>query len=84
LNKDVARVTVNGYQLKSYNTTYGTWRYYAFERFNTLADGSNVYNVKYYDKNGKLIFTNNYTIVKNADLIKKSESLVSNEANPQG
>lgn len=84
LNKDVARVTVNGYQLKSYNTTYGTWRYYAFERFNTLADGSNIYNVKYYDKNGKLIFTNNYTIVKNADLIKKSEWLVSNEANPEG
>jgi hypothetical protein len=73
LNKDVAIVKVNGYQLKSYSPTYGTWRYYAFERFNTLADGSNVYTVRYYDKNNKLIYSNNYTIVKNADLIKKDE-----------
>lgn len=84
LNKDVAIVKVNGYQLKSYSPVYGTWRYYAFERFNTLGNGSNVYTVRYYDKNNKLIYTNNYTIVKNADLIKKNEWLVSDEVNVEG
>ena len=78
-NKDVAKVTVNGYTLNSYNQTYWTWRYYAFESFNTISDGSNIYKVNYYDKDGKLIFTNTYTIVKNADLIKKNESLISDE-----
>ncbi len=84
LNKDVAFVKVNWYQLKSFSPAYGTWKYHAFERFNTLSNGSNVYTVKYYDKNSKLIYTNNYTIVKNADLIKKKEWLMSGETNIGG
>ena len=81
LNKDVAVVKINGYQLKSYSTAYGTWRYYAFERFNTLANWSNVYNVKYYDINNKLIYTNNYTIVKKSDQPIKKDAVISDEAN---
>lgn len=80
LNKNVAIVKINWYQLNSYNQTYGTWRYYAFERFNTLANGSNVYEVKYYDNNNKLMYTNNYTIVKKTDQPIKKDPIISDEA----
>ena len=81
LNKDVAFVKINGFQLGSFNTNYGTWKYHAFERFNTLSNGTNVYEVKYYDINNKLIYTNNYTIVKKSDQIIKTDSTISDEIN---
>ena len=83
-NKNIEKVTVNGYQLKSYNKTYGTWRYHAATKNNNLQLGSNVYEIKYYDKANKVIFRNTYTIVKKtaAGTIsnQKSWGTYSNEA----
>ena len=78
-NKNVAVVKVNGYQLNSYNTVYWTWKYHAFSIYNNLSDGTNVYEVKYYDNNNKLIFTNNYTIVKSSENFIKKTQIISNE-----
>jgi hypothetical protein len=80
LNKNVATVNVNWYALKSYNKIYGTWKYHAFSIYNNLSDGTNVYEVKYYDINNKLIYTNNYTIVKSSDQFIKKTQIISNEA----
>lgn len=80
LNKNVAFVRINGFQLGSFSSEAWTWKYHAFERFNTLANGSNVYEVKYYDINNKLIYTNNYTIVKKTDQPITSNSVISGEA----
>lgn len=62
LNENVASVRVNGYQLKSYNGS--TWRYHASTLNNNLAEGSNIYEIKYYDQSGKVIYTNYFTINK--------------------
>jgi hypothetical protein len=80
-NKDVASVNINWYQLNSYSKNIWTWRYYAFEKFNTIGNGTNVYTVKYYDINNKLIYTNNYTIVKKTDQPIKKDPIISDEAN---
>lgn len=62
-NPEIAKVLVNGYQLNSYSQQYGTWRYYAFERFNTLSKGTNIYEIQYFDANDNLVYTNRYNIV---------------------
>lgn len=83
-NKNVSKITVNGYQLNSYNKTYGTWRYHADTKYNNLQLGSNVYEVKYYDKDNKVIFRNTYTIVRKTAAgwisTQKSWGIYSNEA----
>ena len=59
---DITRVEINGFNLWSFNGS--TWRYHAFERFDTIRDGTNQYRVDYYGKNGALVYTDYYTIVK--------------------
>ncbi len=64
----VDRVTVNGYELSSFN--WSTWRYHADVNYNNLANGTNIYEIKYFSWDN-LVFTNYYTIIK-------SESSASN------
>ncbi|MGB2110669.1 MAG: hypothetical protein ACPHY8_01790 [Patescibacteria group bacterium] len=54
---------MNGYKLNSYAQANGTWKYHAFENFNTLSKGTNVYDVEYLDANDNVIYTNRYNIV---------------------
>ncbi len=62
-NPDIANVLVNGYKLNSYAQANGTWKYHAFENFNTLSKGTNVYDVEYLDASDNVIYTNRYNIV---------------------
>ncbi len=62
-NPDIANVLINGYKLSSYSQTLWTWKYYAFENFNTISKGTNVYDIEYFDSSDNLIYTNRYTIV---------------------
>ena len=62
LEKWVSKVSVNGYDLKSFNGS--TWRYHADVRYNNLKTGTNIYEVKYFDSTGKVIYINNFKIVK--------------------
>ena len=55
-------VKVNDYQLASFRGT--TWRYHASEANNNLKIGSNIYEIKYFDESGKLIFTQYFTIIR--------------------
>ena len=57
----VEKVTVDSYPLKSFN--WVTWRYHASTDYNNLKVWTNQYEIKYYDKNGKLIFKNYFTII---------------------
>lgn len=79
-DKSIEKVTVNGYVLKSYSKQYGTWRYHADMNYDNLKIGTNVYDVKYFDKNNKLLYTNNYTIVKKSNTIKKESKIISDES----
>lgn len=60
--ENISKVEVNWFQLASFNGS--TWRYHAFERFETLEAGTNQYRVDYYGENGKIVYTDYYTIVK--------------------
>lgn len=62
-NPDIANVLVNGYKLNSYAQNLWTWKYHAFENFNTLSKGTNVYDVEYLDASENVVYTNRYTIV---------------------
>lgn len=60
--KWISKVMVDGFELKSFNGS--TWRYHAFTRFDTLATGTNRYEVKYIWEDGNVVYTDYYTIVK--------------------
>lgn len=77
LAKWIDRVSVNDFTLNSFNWT--TWRYHAMTSFNNLADWTNRYEIKYY-KDGKLVYTNYYTIIKKTWVIKtKTDKKVEEE-----
>lgn len=61
-NKDVSSVSINDYTLKSYNGS--TWRYHAFEDQETIKDWANNYEVKYKNKDLKVIYKEYYSIYK--------------------
>lgn len=74
---DIARVEVNGFRLNSFN--WRTWRYHAFQRFDTIRDGTNQYRVDYYGKDGRLVYTDFFTIIKQAPW---SQSNTTNQNTP--
>ena len=80
-NPDIKSVTVNGYKLKTFNGK--TFRYHAYERFWTLWDWVNNYEIKYYDADWKVILKKYVTINKKSKKIEKkekSEKKISKEA----
>ncbi len=81
----ITTVEVNGFELSSFNGS--TWRYHAFERFNTLEEGTNQYKINYYGADGNIIYSDYYTIIKEpagyvapVDTSDTSEETVSDEA----
>ncbi len=81
----ISRVEVNGFKLSSFNGS--TWRYHAFERFETLEEGTNQYKVDYFWEDGKIVYTDYYTIVKKPATSPKpktkdtqEEEIISDEA----
>ncbi|NDK08575.1 hypothetical protein EOM39_05040 [Candidatus Gracilibacteria bacterium] len=64
----VSKVVVNGHQLSSFNGS--TWRYHANADSDNFKDGTNVYEVKYYGDNGKLVYTNSYVIIKKQKIVE--------------
>ena len=70
--KWIASVSVDWYTLKSFNWT--TWRYHPSVINNNLNIWTNVYEVKYYDDNWKILYTNHFTIIKKSIEIKKEET----------
>ena len=79
-NESISSVLVNDYKLKSYN--WSTWRYHAFVEQGTLKDGSNNYEIKYLDKDSKLIYKEYYSIykeIKKEEVLDKDTWLISSE-----
>jgi hypothetical protein len=57
----ITKVTVNDFALSSFN--WGSWRYHAATTNNNLSVWTNIYEIKYYDANNKLVYTNYFTII---------------------
>lgn len=65
----VQKILVNGYQLQKF-PQYGTyWSYFANQEFWNLKEWLNIYKVEYYDRNGSILHSNAFTIVKNKEVI---------------
>ena len=80
--KWVSSILVNDYKLKSYN--WNDWRYHASTSNSNLENGTNVYEIKYFDENGKLVYTNYYTIVKKTGVVEeKGTGVISSEVKVQ-
>lgn len=62
LVKWITKVTVNDFTLWSFN--WSTWRYHASSTNNNLSVWTNVYDIKYFDANGKEVYTNRFTIIR--------------------
>lgn len=75
--KGIESVKVNGFKLSSFKGS--TWRYHAFERFETLEEGTNQYRIDYIGGDGNIVYTDYFTIVKQANNLK--ESTTSNTGN---
>ena len=62
--KTVSYIIVNDFRLWKFpkNGTY--WKYFANVKSDNLKEGLNVYEVKYYDANDKVLHTNAFTIIK--------------------
>ena len=69
LDKNIKNVSVNGYRLKSFNGS--TWRYHAFVNQWTLKDWANIYEIKYLDKDWKVVYKEYYNIYKKIKTVKK-------------
>ena len=70
-NTKIKSVLVNNYKLKSFN--WSTWRYHAFVEQWTLKDWTNNYEIKYLDKNWKLIYKEYYSIYKELKKVVNTE-----------
>lgn len=62
----VAKIVVWDFTLSKFPKFWTYWKYHANSEFGNLKDGLNVYEVKYYDENDKLIHTNAFSIIKKA------------------
>lgn len=58
----ISKVEVNWFELGSFNGS--TWRYHAFERFETLEEGTNQYRIDYYGEDNTIVYTDYFIIVK--------------------
>ena len=71
LAKWISKVSVNWYTLSSFN--WSTWRYHADVSRNNLKDGTNIYDIKYFDANWKLVYNNTFTIIRKPVIEKKEK-----------
>ncbi len=62
--RTVSYIEINDFKLWKFpkNGTY--WKYFANKQFWNLQDGLNVYDVKYYSEDGKVLHENAFTIIK--------------------
>lgn len=65
----VKYITVNDYRLTKFVPNSDTWYYHANASIGTLRDGMNLYYIKFFDNNDKLIHTQPLTIIKDSKTI---------------
>jgi hypothetical protein len=71
----VKYIVVNDYKLQKFIPNSSVWYYYANTQTETMKDGINLYNIKFYGNNEDLLYTQLFTIVK------ENKNVLSGEAN---
>lgn len=62
----VKYITVNDYKLQKFAPNSTVWYYHANASIGTIKEGTNLYHIKFYDANDKLIHTQIFTIIKDS------------------
>lgn len=70
----VKYIVVNDFKLQKFVPNSTTWYYYANTQNDTMKDGINLYNIKFYGADNTLLYTQLFTIVK------ESKNAISSEA----
>lgn len=60
----VEKIKVNWFELKKFYPYSTKWAYFANSEYDNLKTWVNIYNVKYFGKENKLIYENNFVIIK--------------------
>lgn len=60
----VSFITVNGFRLKKFLPNSTSWYYYANTAYGTMQEWFNLYEIKFFDANSKLLSTQLFTIIK--------------------
>lgn len=68
----VQYITVNDYKLQKFVPNSTSWYYFANADIGTIKEGTNLYYIKFFDKNNKLLYTQLFTIIKDS---KNSQTL---------
>ncbi len=75
----VSKISVNWFTLWRFISWTSSWRYHADAASDNLKEWLNVYEVKYYWMDSKLIYTNAYTIIKKTKIIQEIQPEVKPE-----
>lgn len=60
----VQYIVVNDYRLQKFIPNSSTWYYFANTDTDTMKEGINIYSIKFYNSDNKLLYTQLFTIVK--------------------
>jgi hypothetical protein len=60
----VQYIVVNDYRLQKFIANSSTWYYFANTETETMKEWINIYNIKFYNSDNKLLYTQLFTIVK--------------------
>lgn len=74
----IDKVSVNDFNLKSFDGK--NWRYHARVDYGNLANGTNIYEIKYFS-GGNMVYKNHFTIIKKSWTPKKVEKTTSSTWN---
>jgi hypothetical protein len=78
----VEYITVNDYRLQKFVPNGATWYYFANADYGTLADGLNLYTIKFYGANNQLLKERVFTIVKKSPPTGSSSGAVAPKTAP--
>lgn len=68
--RTVEKIIINDYQLQQFPRNWTYWQYFANSEFGNLKEWVNIYKIQYYWVGDKIIYENNFTIIKE---VKKEE-----------
>ncbi len=69
----VEYITVNNFRLKKFVANSTSWYYYANVGYETMKDGFNLYEIKFYSANDTLLSTQLFTIIKDSKSVLSGE-----------
>jgi len=68
--RTVEKIIINDFQLQKFPAYSSYWSYFANAEFGNLKPGINIYKIQYFGAEWKLLYENNFTIIKEQKVIE--------------